>query len=128
MMKVIRGASGTPSDKRAENFTGDAWRETLLPKTDGVSVGTVFFAPSARTYWHTHEVGQLLIILAGEGFVCDDDGAVRVRTGDTVWTPPDIRHWHGASTDHYMLHTAVTIGGADWQEPVSDEDYAAAAS
>ena len=126
MMKVIRGASGTPSDKRADNFTGDVWRDTLLPKTNNVSVGNVFFAPSSRTYWHTHVVGQLLIVLVGEGYVCDEDGAVRVRTGDAIWTPPGVRHWHGASTTHYMLHTAVTIGAADWHEPVSEDDYAAA--
>lgn len=91
----------------------------------GASIGNVFFSPCARTCWHTHEGGQLLIVVAGEGFVADSDGPVRVTVGDMVWTPPGVRHWHGACAGRYLLHTHVTLGGVEWHEPVSDEEYQA---
>ena len=123
MITVIRGDTTEPSGRGEETFTGTVWRDTILPRSEGVAIANVFFSPCARTYWHTHERGQILIVVAGEGFVGDDSGPVRVTAGDTVWTPPGVRHWHGASAGRYLLHTAISLGGVDWHEPVSDDEY-----
>jgi quercetin dioxygenase-like cupin family protein len=125
MITVVRGDSSEPSAPAGETFTGYVWRDVILPKTDDVAIANVFFAPGARTYWHAHAGGQILVITAGEGFVGDDDGPVRVTAGDTVWTPAGVRHWHGASSNRFMMHTAISLAGPDWQEPVSEDDYVA---
>ena len=122
-MTVVRGGSGQPSARAEGTFTGEVWRDAVMRPGDGPSIGNNFFAPGARTYWHSHEGGQLLIVLAGEGLVGEADGIVRVTAGDLIWTPPGVRHWHGASAERYLLHTGVTLGGAGWQEPVTDHDY-----
>ena len=127
MLTVIKGRSDVPSGLAQGTFTGEAWRDTLLPPEDGVAVGNVFFAPCARTFWHSHVGGQLLIVLAGSGFVGDEKETVSVTAGDMVWTPPGVRHWHGARANRYLLHTAVTVGETDWEDAVTDEVYAAAA-
>jgi quercetin dioxygenase-like cupin family protein len=127
MLTVIRGGSGRPSGRGEKTFTGEVWRDVVLAPSDGVAIGNVFFSPCARTHWHTHEGGQILIAVAGEGFVADADGPVRVTAGDIVWTPPGVRHWHGASAGRYLLHTAITLGGTEWHEPVPDDDYPAPA-
>lgn len=123
MLTVMRGGSGQPSGLAEGTFTGEAWRDTLMSQTDGVAVGNVFFAPCSRTFWHSHVGGQLLIVLAGEGHVCDEGGTVTVRAGDMIWTPPGVRHWHGASKSRYMIHTAVTVGDTNWDNAVSDAEY-----
>ncbi|WNF00367.1 cupin domain-containing protein [Streptomyces luomodiensis] len=106
-----------------ETFTGEAWRDPLVPLGDGVSIGNVFFSPCARTYWHEHDGGQLLFVLAGSGLVCTADETIAVGAGDRVWTPPGVRHWHGATGERFMFHTAITVGGTTWQEEVSEETY-----
>lgn len=123
MITVVRSEATPPSVPATGNFTGHAWKDTVLSRRDGVNIGSVFFAPCARTFWHTHEGGQLLLITAGEGYVGDADGAVKVSTGDTVWTPPGVRHWHGAGPDRFMVHTAVSIASVEWSDEVSDDDY-----
>jgi quercetin dioxygenase-like cupin family protein len=123
MVTVMRGGSGGHSEPAEGTFTGVAWRDLLMPPQDGVAVGNVFFQPCSRTHWHSHVGGQLLIIVAGEGYVGDDQGTVVVRAGDMVWTPPGARHWHGASQDRYMLHTAITVGDTAWEQAVSDAEY-----
>ncbi|MFE5708907.1 cupin domain-containing protein [Rhodococcus koreensis] len=123
MITVVRAETPEPSARCEGTFTGEAWKDTILSRRDGIAMGNVFFAPKARTYWHAHEGGQILIVTAGEGFVGDDRGVVRVQAGDTIWTPPGVRHWHGAAADRYMIHTAISIAGVDWFDPVSDEDY-----
>jgi quercetin dioxygenase-like cupin family protein len=123
MITVVRAQSVERSARAEGTFTGEVWRDTVLPKQDGVGIGNVFFAPGARTYWHAHEGGQILIVLAGEGFVADEEGTVRVSAGDTIWTPPGVRHWHGAAPDRYMIHTGISLAGVDWQEPVPDDSY-----
>ena len=124
MITVVRGRDTEPSARAEGTFTGEAWRDTILPRQDGVAMADVFFAPGARTYWHAHEGGQILLVRAGEGLVGDDEGVVRVTAGDTIWTPPGVRHWHGATPDRYMVHTAVSIAGVDWFDAVPDEIYA----
>jgi quercetin dioxygenase-like cupin family protein len=123
---VTRGGSG-PSARDEVPGTGEVWRDRELASSDGVSIGNVFFSPSSRTHWHTHEGGQILIGVAGEGFVADADGPVRVTAGDIIWTPPGVRHWHGAAAGRYLLHTGISLGGTEFLEPVSDDEYPAPA-
>jgi quercetin dioxygenase-like cupin family protein len=126
MLTVVRSSgSGVPSEQASGPFTGEAWRDILQQK-DGMSASRNFFTPCARTHWHSHEGGQLLIIESGEGFVATADEVVRGHFGDIIWTPPGVRHWHGGSHSRSMLHLAISFGGVDWQEAVSDEEYESA--
>jgi quercetin dioxygenase-like cupin family protein len=108
-----------------EHFTGEGWVD-LVSDVDDAAAYTVFFSPRARTHWHRHTAGQLLLITAGSGWVVSRvSGPVRVRAGDTVWTEPGEEHWHGADEQSVMIHTAVSLGAAEWLEPVGDDEYAA---
>jgi quercetin dioxygenase-like cupin family protein len=126
MLTVMREGAGL-SEPAGETFTGTTWKDVHMPPTDGVGVGNVFFEPCSRTHWHSHGEGQLLIIVAGEGIVATEKEAVRVRAGDKVWTPPGVRHWHGATSRQFMIHTAVTLGEVTWEDAVGDQQYAALA-
>ncbi len=117
---------GKPSELRGETFTGTVWSDPILPATDGVMIGNVFFSPGGRTHWHSHERGQVLTVLAGSGWVCKDgEKPQRIQTGDIVWIAPNERHWHGADVGSFMIHTATTLGKTAWAEAVSDQDYTA---
>lgn len=110
--------------KRAGTFTGDAYGEPRITDTGIVTVNTVEFLPNSRTNWHHHESGQILVITAGRGFVGTRDGTIyEVAAGDVVWTPPGLDHYHGARSDSYLVHEAVSIGETEWLEPVPDEVY-----
>jgi len=120
----------------AENFTGDVYMNPIFTG-DGTShlvVALVRFTPGARTNWHSHANGQLLHCIDGVGLVVTRDGtAVRMRAGDTVWTPTGEEHWHGSTADNMMCHYAILdetpAGDATrWLEPVTDEQYDAANS
>ena len=92
------------------------------------SGGHVTFEPGARSAWHTHPAGQTLIVTSGVGWVQEWGGVKReIRPGDVVWTPPGVKHWHGAAATSGMSHIAITnvVGGknVDWMEKVSDEQY-----
>jgi quercetin dioxygenase-like cupin family protein len=122
---VIRGRADATTRLRGETFTGDVWSDSVLPATDGVVINTIVFTPGARTHWHHHEHGQILQVTAGAGYVCAAGGQPQlVRAGDTVWTPPGERHWHGATPTTTMSHTAVSLGTTEWAEAVADDDYA----
>lgn len=111
--------------KAGSQFTGSVYPYLTMAATDGVVINTVNFTPRARTFWHRHEKGQILIVLAGRGFVQADGESVRVlRAGDTVWCPPGERHWHGGSDDSYMVHTAISLGQTMWDVELSDDAYA----
>jgi len=123
MITVARTQIADPSVQVDSTFTGVVWRDGVLAKSDGVGVANVHFAPGARSFWHAHDGGQLLLIVAGQGIVADDDEAVLVGTGDTVWTPPGVRHWHGASGERYLVHTSISLRGTTWYGAVTDEEY-----
>ena len=120
----------------AENFTGDVWLNPVFAG-DGVSrltVGLVRFTPGARTNWHRHANGQLLICTDGVGLVGTRDGrTVVLRAGESVWTAADEEHFHGGTAANLMCHYAILDASGDtevttWLEPVTDEQYAAAHS
>jgi quercetin dioxygenase-like cupin family protein len=124
----------TPSAKGpADRFTGDVWLDVVIrgEEPSRVRVNTVRFAPGARTAWHKHAVGQTLHVTDGAGRIQSQGGEVTdIRPGDVVHTPPDEWHWHGATPDHFMVHTAIweappsdTEPESDWGEHVTDQEY-----
>jgi quercetin dioxygenase-like cupin family protein len=126
-MHVAHGrAVGKPSEQRTATFTGTVHLDPVLAAPD-VMINTVVFTPGARTYWHSHPGGQLLIVTAGRGIVATRSGEVRVLSvGDVVWTEPGEEHWHGGCADSLMAHTAVSHGATQWHDLVSEEAYQAA--
>ncbi len=124
-MQIIHGrAAGSSSERRSATFTGEVWADPVLLPTDGVTINNVFFAPQARTHWHTHEGGQVLMVTYGQGKIRAEAGDEhRIRPGDTVWISPGERHWHGAAETTCMAHVAISLGGQDWLESVTDEQY-----
>jgi quercetin dioxygenase-like cupin family protein len=123
-----------PKGKKLTNgyFTGDAYLMPLLPKdsNNNFAMGSVTFEPGARTNWHTHPKGQVLIVTEGQGWYQEKGKPAHViKKGDVINIPANIEHWHGASADNAMIHIAITNYEADenviWLKPVSDEDYAA---
>lgn len=114
----------------AELFTGNAFNYGLVPmdSTYTTLVGNVYFEPGARSNWHTHPAGQILIITAGEGYHQIDGGPKQhLKKGDVVKCPPNVKHWHGASPDTGMEQIYIVPntekGIVNWMEPVSDEQY-----
>ena len=127
-MQIFHGRdSNAKSESRGATFTGQVWADPVMPTTDGVTINNVFFTPGARTFWHTHAQGQVLQVSAGKGWICvAGQQAQPIRAGDTVWIPANERHWHGAAADSYLLHMAISLGKADWQDEVTEADYAGA--
>lgn len=126
-MQVNHGrVSGKPSERRGATFTGEVHADPVIQAPE-VTVGTVIFTPGARTYWHSHPGGQLLVVTAGRGLIANRSGEVSaLGAGDYVWASPGEEHWHGAAHDSLMAHTAVSHGKTDWQGEVSEPDYSAA--
>jgi quercetin dioxygenase-like cupin family protein len=113
-----------------ENFTGNAWHTPLVPNdsTYNTLVGNVYFEPGARSNWHKHGGGQILIITEGVGFhQIKGQPRQTIRKGDVVQCPPNTEHWHGASADtalHQLFIVPNTEKGiVTWLQPVSDEEY-----
>ena len=120
-------AKGAP-----QNFTGSVIVDPLYAANDSTSStgGLVTFEPGARSAWHTHPAGQVLIVTFGTGWVQEDGGQQReIKPGDVIWTPPGVKHWHGATATNSMSHIAITnvVEGknVDWMEQVSDKQYRA---
>lgn len=127
----IKRVGSRPSVKGpADWFTGTVRIDPLhdAPDPARVSLASVTFEPGARTAWHTHPLGQTLIVTAGCGWVRREGGPVEeVRPGDVVWFAPGERHWHGATDTTAMTHIAVQekLNGSpvEWMEKVTDEQY-----
>ena len=116
----------------ADSFTGTVWQDPVIeaPAPARIRAGRVSFEPGARTAWHTHPLGQTLHVISGVGRVQAWGGPVReIRAGDTVWFPPDEKHWHGAGPTTGMVHVAMqeALDGKHvaWLEHVTDAQYAA---
>ena len=125
-MKINRGReAGSASELRSATFTGEVWADPVLDNAPEALINDVFFAPRGRTHWHTHERGQILLPLAGRGWVRRRDGAGgEIMAGDVVWISPGEEHWHGAGDDSFLLHRAISLGVTEWLDAVSDADYA----
>ncbi len=129
-MDIRRNGSRPSTKGAAEYFTGAVRVDPLFQANSPArAVGaSVTFEPSARTAWHTHPLGQTLIVTAGCGLVQLWGGPVElIRPGDVVWIPPGEKHWHGATPTTALTHIAIQeqLDGktADWMEKVSDEQY-----
>jgi len=127
----IKRVGSRPSGKGpAEYFTGSVRIDPLLeaPGPARVAGAMVTFEPGARTAWHTHPLGQTLIVTTGCGRVQREGGAIdEIRAGDVVWFEPGEKHWHGASPTTAMTHIAIAemLDGkvVEWLEKVTDEQY-----
>jgi quercetin dioxygenase-like cupin family protein len=129
----IKRSGSQPSGKGvADYFTGNVRIDPLFQPNDPARAvaASVTFEPGARTNWHTHPLGQHLIVTAGCGWAQRWGGQIeQIRPGDVVWFPPAEKHWHGATPTTAMTHIAIQeqVDGktADWMEQVSDEQYQA---
>lgn len=124
-MELIRASDeGRRAVARTETFTGTVLAESRLSGIPGVMMNTLLFCPCARTHWHSHEQGQILQIVSGQGFVASADGELHVvNPGDTIWTPPGQIHYHGATRDNFMVHHAISLGDITWLDEVPDHVY-----
>ncbi|MGA8616989.1 MAG: cupin domain-containing protein [Candidatus Sulfotelmatobacter sp.] len=118
------------TEGRAEHFTGSARVDPLFSANtpSHTSGGSVTFERGARTAWHSHPLGQTLIVTAGRGWIQQWGGQVEeIRQGDVVSIPPDVKHWHGAMANTSVTHIAIqeSLNGktVEWMEKVSDEQY-----
>ena len=129
-MNINRAGSQPAAKGPADWFTGAVRIDSPFKGSDAarVSGAIVTFEPGARTAWHTHPLGQTLIVTAGCGRVQREGGPVEIiHAGDIVWFPPGEKHWHGAAPATAMTHIAIQeqLDGkaVDWLEKVSDEQY-----
>jgi len=121
-----------PQGEKLNNgyFTGDAYLTPLLARNQNndFAMGNVTFTPGARTNWHIHPKGQVLIVTEGEGFYQEKGKPAQViKKGDVINIPENVEHWHGASAQHQMVHIAITNYKGEenvaWLKAVTDEEY-----
>lgn len=129
-MKITRHGSNPSAAGPESYFTGRVRFDTPFDAEAPGRMGGLFvtFEPGARTAWHTHPLGQTLIVTSGLGWACTEGGTRQeIRPGDVVWFPPGERHWHGATDTTAMTHIAIaeSLDGSrvTWAEHVSDADY-----
>ena len=134
-MHIKRNGSQASLKGSAEYFTGNVRVDPLVEASEPARVraASVTFEPGARSAWHTHPLGQALVVTSGCGYVQSWGSPVRViRPGDVVWCPPDEKHWHGAAANTAVTHIAIqeALNGkvVEWMEKVTDEQYAAGAA
>ena len=127
----VRQSGSVPTRRQPkESFTGVVWQDPIIeaPAPARVRAGRVSFEPGARTAWHTHPLGQTLHVISGVGRVQATGGPIReIKAGDTVWIPPNEKHWHGAAPNTGMVHIAMqeALDGkhVTWMEYVTDAEY-----
>jgi quercetin dioxygenase-like cupin family protein len=132
----IKRVGSQPSGKGpGEYFSGSVRIDPLFqaPAPARAVGASVTFEPGTRTAWHTHPLGQILIVTAGCGLTqCWGGRVAKIRPGDVIWCPPGEKHWHGAAPDTAMTHIAIVeaLDGktVDWMEKVTDQEYEAAAA
>ena len=130
-MIIKRSEAQESVEGPAEYFTGEARIEPIhleAREPSRVTSALVTFEPGARSNWHTHPLGQLLVITSGTGWTQIEGGErVEIREGDSVWCPPEQKHWHGATDTTTMSHIAIQeeLDGknVEWLEKVTDEEY-----
>ena len=129
-MDIKRGGSEPSRKGQAEYFTGAVRIDPLFqaPEPARAAGASVTFEPGALTAWHTHPLGQTLIVTAGCGWAQREGGAVEeIRPGDIVWFPPGEKHWHGATSTTALTHIAIQEAKdgvtVDWLEQVSEAQY-----
>jgi quercetin dioxygenase-like cupin family protein len=130
LQTISRAGSQASIKGPAEYFTGNVRIDPLFPANDSAhfSGAYVTFEPGARSAWHIHPTGQHLLVTAGVGRTGEWGGTVEeIKTGDVIWCPPGVKHWHGASPTTAMTHIALTgtVNGknVEWMEKVTDEQY-----
>jgi 4-carboxymuconolactone decarboxylase len=135
--KIIVARSGSQPSRNApaEHFTGSVRIDPLFQAEDPshTSASYVSFEPGARSAWHTHPFGQILIVTAGTGGIQQLGGEKQeIKPGDVIWIPPGVKHWHGATATTGMTHIAIQAAvdgkNVDWMEKVSEEEYNMTAS
>ncbi len=131
-MHIQRNGTQPSQKGPAEFFTGSVRLDILntAPAPARVACASVTFEPGARTAWHTHPLGQTLVVTAGVGWTqCEGEAICEIRAGDVIWCPPGHRHWHGATSTTGMTHIAIqeALDGkfVEWMEQVTDEQYLA---
>jgi len=129
-MVIARAGSQASTKGPAQHFTGSVRVDPLfgVRAPSAVSGGAVTFEPGARSAWHSHPMGQVLIVTAGAGRMQQWGGVVeQIRPGDVIWTPPGVKHWHGAAPTTAVTHIAIQESAngknVEWMEKVSDEQY-----
>jgi quercetin dioxygenase-like cupin family protein len=127
---IARAGSQASVKGPAANFTGSVRVDPLFTPQEPARTGAAYvtFEPGARSAWHSHPLGQNLVVTAGVGRVQRWGGKVEeIRPGDVIWTPPGVKHWHGAAPGMAMTHIAIqeSAGGknVEWMEKVSDQQY-----
>lgn len=129
-ISITRSGSQPSNMGSVEYFTGAVRIDSRFQRNDPARVGggIVTFEPGARTAWHTHPLGQTLIVTAGAGLIQQWGGPIQeMKQGDVVWVQPGVKHWHGATATTGMSHIAIAerLDGksADWMDKVTDEQY-----
>jgi len=129
-MEVKRSGSQQSSKGPTDWFTGNVRIDPLFETPDPARVrgASVRFEPGARTAWHTHPLGQTLIVTSGVGWAQHEGGAIEeIRAGDVVWFAPNEKHWHGATPTtamtHIAIHEALNGKTVEWMEKVTEEEY-----
>ena len=130
-MEISREISRPTGVGPSDTFTGEVSVKALYGPNDtrNTGAGQVTFSPCARSAWHTHPAGQALIVTAGTGWVQEwGQPKQEIRPGDVIWTPPGVKHWHGATDSTTLTHIAIQdfVDGrnVDWLDHVSDDEYA----
>jgi quercetin dioxygenase-like cupin family protein len=123
--KELKTSTIFPLGERVEkNFIGDAYLHMVIGNVAPLHtpIGNVTFAPGARNNWHSHKVGQVLLVTGGKGWYQEDGKpAQMLKTGDVVNIPANVKHWHGATKDSWFVHLAISPGETEWLEPVEDD-------
>ena len=129
-MEIIRNGSQPAIKGPADWFTGEVRIDGMFNRSEPsrLTGATVTFEPGARTAWHSHPLGQTLIVTSGVGWTqCEGEPRVEIRAGDIIFCPPGHKHWHGATSGNAMTHIAIqeALDGVNvtWMEQVSDADY-----
>ncbi|MEK8207165.1 cupin domain-containing protein [Paenibacillus sp. FSL R5-0636] len=108
------------------NFIGDAYLQMIYTDATPLNapIGNVTFAPGARNNWHSHKIGQVLLVIGGEGWYQEEGKPAQfLQTGDVVNIPANVKHWHGATKDSWFVHLAISPGETEWLEPVDGKLY-----